>query len=317
MHAFITISLAVATGIFVFAAAVGLSGSAPPRRPSGVVAAGLAGWRVWSRPILAIDESACSPGLKIVSGLATVAALVQLALLTVFMVDPAQVAYSTIPGSAWEIRHSCLTAYFVAGEAVGRGHDLYDPALYTSPEDTGTGQRKALMIGPFGIDVYEYPPPFLLVPRACRLLTTDFMRMRPLWFGLGAGIVLIAMLVVARRMGPAMGTRALLLVPLFWAAPAMMNTLQKGNVQPVVVALAMLAMVLFERSRWAAGGALLGVRDGEQAVSRHAGGVPARAAPVACAGLDGGDGDRIRPPDLPGRRLGSLRGLLPPSPRGC
>jgi len=257
MKAFIAVALAVAAGIFAFAIAAGLLGSLPASFLIGAVAAGLAGVYAWRRPIVVRDEAAASRGLRIVSGLATVAALVELARLTVFMVAPALVGYSTVPGSAWEVRHSCLTAYFVAGEAVGRGQDLYDPALYTSPNDTGKGQRKALMIGPFGIDVYEYPPPFLLVPRAFRLLTTDFYRMRTLWFGLSAAIVLLAMLVVARRLGPAAGTRALLLLPVAWAGLAMMNTLQKGNIQPVVIALAMLAMVLFERSRWAAGGALL------------------------------------------------------------
>jgi alpha-1,2-mannosyltransferase len=257
MRVCIAISLALGAGIFVFAVAAGLSGSLPVAFLAGAVAAGISGLAVWTRPIVAIDKGACSPPLNVVSGLATVVALVQLARLTVFMVAPAQVAYSTVPSSAWEVRHSCLTAYFVAGEAVGQGHDIYDDALYTAPEDTGAGQRKARMLGPFGIDVYEYPPPFLLVPRACRLLTTDFMRMRTFWFGLSGGIVLLAMLVVARGLGPAIGTRALLLLPLFWAAPATMNTLQKGNIQPVVIALAMLAMLLFERRRWAAGGALL------------------------------------------------------------
>jgi hypothetical protein len=113
------------------------------------------------------------------------------------------------------------------------------------------------MMGAFGIDVYEYPPPFLLVPRVCRLLTTDFMRMRTFWFGLNAGVVLLAMLVVARLLGPAAGTRALLLLPLVWVGHPMMNTLQKGNIQLLVIALAMLAMVLFERRRFVAGGALL------------------------------------------------------------
>ena len=257
MKALIVVSLAVAAGICAFAMAAGLSGSLPLAFLLGAVAGGIAGWAVWTRPIVAIDEAAASRGLKIVSGLATVVALVQLALLTVFMVAPAQVAYSTVPSSGWELRHSCLSAYFVAGEAVAQGQDVYDPALYNAPDDDKSGVRKARMIGPFGIDVYEYPPPFLLVPRACRLLTTDFMRMRTFWFGLTAGIVLLAMLVVARRLGPAAGTRALLLLPLAWAGMATMNTLQKGNIQPVVIAIAMLAMVLFERSRYAAGAALL------------------------------------------------------------
>jgi hypothetical protein len=48
-----------------------------------------------------------------------------------------------------------------------------------------------------------------------------------------------------------------LLTPLVWAAIPTLSALQKGNVQLMVVALAMLAMVLFERRRSALGGALL------------------------------------------------------------
>ena len=257
MKAFVAVSLAVAAGIFAFAIAAGLLGSLPASFLIGAVAAGLAGWRAWTRPIVDAHEASGSEALKILSGVLTCAALAQLARLTVFMVDPGQVAYSTVPGSGWEVRHSCLSAYFVAGQAAGEGKDVYDAALYTERSDTGIGQRKALMLGPFGIDVYEYPPPFLLVPRVCRLLTTDFYRMRALWFGLSGAVVLFAMLVVTRRLGPEAGARALLLLPVFWAGPAMASTLQKGNIQPVVIALAMLAMILFERRRNAAGGALL------------------------------------------------------------
>jgi hypothetical protein len=49
----------------------------------------------------------------------------------------------------------------------------------------------------------------------------------------------------------------LLLVPLVWAALTVLDTLQKGNVQLVVIALSMLGMVLFQRGRPAAGGLLL------------------------------------------------------------
>ena len=141
MRTLIAVALALAAGICAFAMADGLSGSLPVAFLIAALAAGLAGWYVWSRPIVPIDETACSRGLEVVSGLATVVALVQLALLTVFMVAPAQVAYSTVPSSAWEVRHSCLSAYFVAGEAVGQGQDVYDDALYSVPNDDKTAVR--------------------------------------------------------------------------------------------------------------------------------------------------------------------------------
>jgi alpha-1,2-mannosyltransferase len=77
---------------------------------------------------------------------ATIAALVQLARLAVFIVAPAQAAYSQFPSSVFEVRHSCLTAYFVAAQALKTTPNVYDDALSSFPGD-----------------------PFLLLPRALGL----------------------------------------------------------------------------------------------------------------------------------------------------
>ena len=257
MRAFMAVALGLAAGISAFAIAMGLLGSLAIAFVAGGAVAALAAWGAWIRPPVPLAANAVPRRLLILSATATVVTLVQLAVLTVFMVAPEQVAYSMVPDSGWEVRHSCLSAYFVAGEAVGRGGDAYDEGLYTAAGDTGVGVRKARMLGPFGIDVYEYPPPFLLVPRALRLLTTDFSRTRALWFGLNVAVILLAMLAVARRMGPVFATRAILLLPMALVGMSMLNTLQKGNIQPVVIALAMVAMAWFERRRWAGGAVLL------------------------------------------------------------
>jgi hypothetical protein len=155
------------------------------------------------------------------------------------------------------VRHSCLTAYFVAAEAVGAGRRPYEATLYSMPDDDPARPRTGRTLGPFVVDVYEYPPPFLLLPRALLVVVPDFLRLRMFWFALHTGVVLLAMLTLARKLGPAAGTRALLLVPLVLAAVPALSFLQKGNVQGTVIALSVCAMVLFERSRHAAGGALL------------------------------------------------------------
>jgi hypothetical protein len=49
----------------------------------------------------------------------------------------------------------------------------------------------------------------------------------------------------------------MLLSPLVLFSMHTLSGLQKGNIQLTVIALSMLAMVCFERRRWAAGGALL------------------------------------------------------------
>ena len=250
-------SIGVAAGIFVFAIAAGLIGSPLLAIPIGVIVAGLIAWTIGTRPIVPLDGAACTRGLKIVAGLATIVALVQIARLTVFMVNPARPEYSVVPSSDWEVRHSCLSAYFVAARAAGRVPDVYADSLYTRRDDDPTKIRKPLMIGPFKIDVYEYPPPFLLLPRALRLVFPAFVRFRMMWFGLNSAAVLIALLVLARALGPIAGTRALLLSPLVWAALPTLSMLQKGNAQALMIAISIVAMALFEWRRWAGGGALL------------------------------------------------------------
>jgi hypothetical protein len=257
MRALIAWSLGIACGIFAFTIAMGLTGSQAAAFVIAGAATGLIAWRTQSRPIVPLDSTACPRGLKIISAVATVVALVQLARLAVFMVNPSQPRYSTVPSSGWEVQHSCVSAYFVAARAADKVPDIYTDSLYTSPHDDPTKVRKALMIGPFKIDVYEYPPPFLLLPRGLRLLIPQFEHFRTMWFGLNSAVILFAMLVLARSLGPSAGTRALLLSPLVWAAPPTLGMLQKGNAQGLVIAMSLLAMALFERRRWVGGGALL------------------------------------------------------------
>jgi len=248
--------LGVAFGIFGFTAGMGLTGTWLAAAPIGLLVAVASGVWMFRRPIVPLDAS-CPQSLKVVGCLAAVLALVVLARLSVFMVAPVQVGYSSVPSSKWETRHCCLTAYFVAGKAASSQPNVYADSLYTARDDDPTKIRKPLKMGAFDVDVYEYPPPFLLLPRALHHLTPDFLRLRMLWFAICGGVVLLSMLLVARMLGPSAGTRALLLSPLVFAALPTLSVLQKGNVQVLIIAAAMLAMVLFERRRWAAGGVLL------------------------------------------------------------
>jgi len=243
--------------MFAFAGAIGLRASLPVAWLVAIAVAGLTGWLLRSRLVFALDPSAVSRPLAIVSAIATLAALAQLGRLTVFISDASRAEYSFIPGSDWEVHHNCATAYFVAAAAASRSPDIYSDSLYTAKDDDPTKPRKALTLGPFKIDVFEYPPPFLLLPRLLRLLAPGFMSFRSLWFGLSGLFVVGAMLSILRLLTPAVATRALLWMPLVWLAHTTVGTIQKGNVQLMVIAAAMLAMAMFERRRWALGGMLL------------------------------------------------------------
>jgi alpha-1,2-mannosyltransferase len=243
--------------IFGGSIVAGLSGSSAAGWILGAALGTGAGWLLWRGRLIELDRAAVSRGLVVVSAIAGVAAIVQLGRLTVFMADSSKASYSFSPASAWETGHSCVSAYYVAARAASSTSNVYADSLYTRPDDDPTQIRKAKTLGRFKIDVYEYPPTFLLLPRGLRLAAPGFDRFRLLWFGFEGAIVLLGLLAVSKFLGGAGGTRSLLFAPLVLAAVPTISTMQKGNVQQVVIAASMVAMVLFERKRWAAGGALL------------------------------------------------------------
>jgi alpha-1,2-mannosyltransferase len=249
--------MAGATAIFTFAVIAGVTESRVIALLSAVVIAASVGLWQWSRPTVPLDVSGCSRAFLGVSLVAAVLALILVSRLTVFMIDPARTGYSTVPSSDFEVRHSCLTAYFVAADVVRRTPNVYDTTLYAAPDDDPTKPRKPQMMGIFRVDQYEYPPPFLLAPRAVSVVAPGFLRLRASWFGLSGLVLLAGLLVAARAMAPAAATRALLLAPVVLVSPGTLNTLQKGNVQLVVIAMAVVAMAALERRRRALGGALL------------------------------------------------------------
>jgi hypothetical protein len=250
--------IGLASAVFAFAAALAIGHAPLAAGFVALVVAAVVSWGIHRQRPFADDDGAASGSLKLAAAVVSIVALVLLVRTTMFMADPSKVSYSVIPSSQWEIGHSCLSAYYVAAETVGTGN-VYDTTLYNSPDDTGIGQRKPKKLGPLNIDVFEYPPQFLLLARAFHFVTPDFFDLRLLWFAFCGAVLLIGLIVVADHIGGPVGTRALLFSPLLWIAiPTVLSTLQKGNIQIVIIAAAMIAMVLFARGRAAAGGAILG-----------------------------------------------------------
>jgi hypothetical protein len=251
MRPFVAACLAAAAGLFTFSLVAGLTGSPIISGAVAILAAGMAAWRA---PKAGLAAGPAKP-VVLASGAAAVAALLLFARLTGFMVNPEKTAWSFAPSSDWETRHLCLTAYHVAAEASHSVANVYDDALYSEPQSDREALRKPRRLGLFNIDVYEYPPPFLLLPRALQLLTPDFLDLRRLWFGLSGGLLLVALVAVARFPRP--DDARLFFSAFVWASIPTWSAFQKENVQVMVIAAAMLAMLLFERRREAAGGALL------------------------------------------------------------
>ena len=250
------IALGLFCGIATFAVGWGLTSSRPIATGVALVATVLVIFWTSSRSVLQLQSSAVPKPLKWVAGVAAVVALLQLGRLTVFMVDPTEVNYSNFPSNSWEVHHSCLTAYFCAVEAVDTQPNIYDESLYALPGKANE-VRKARLIETFRIDQYEYPPAFLLLPRVLHAIAPSFLPHRALWFGLNLLVLMGAMLIAARFLSTAAATRAIVLVPLLFVALPTLSMLQKGNIQGMVIALALVAMLWLERGRHAAGGAVL------------------------------------------------------------
>jgi alpha-1,2-mannosyltransferase len=186
-------------------------------------------------------------------------ALFTLGRMAMFLADPGHVDGSIAPAEPFLARHSCLTAY-VHGAILSKDPtaNVYDLTIVANMTDLSSPlPATAAHFAPFTLDAYGYPPPFLLLPRALLLLTTDFLSQR-LLFGAGSLVLLLfACAAAARTLGGVAEHRMWLLAPLFMASLPILAPLQVGNFHLAAVALAVLCWVALERRRDGLAGALL------------------------------------------------------------
>ena len=249
-------TLAILAGIVAFTATAGLTrslvGAAGAAAVCGVVAAWL------QRPALArAMRAGVPPGIHWPFAIGASIVVGQLLFAAVFIVNPHVASWSASPWTPQRSNHSCVSSYWVACDVVRAAPDIYAEEIYSIPQANPAAVRVARPIGPLLIDQYEYPPPFLVLPRLMAGVTGDFWSFRRLWFALNLAVVVAGLVIVASRFDRALGTGARWLTPFVLAAPAMIITLVMGNVQLAVIAASMIAMVLFERGRHAAGGLVL------------------------------------------------------------
>lgn len=249
------LTAATLAAIVGFAAAAGLVDSMPLACVAGLAAA--AGMGAWLRRAVPARALAPVPAWARRAFVAGALLLVpQLLLLSVFIVDAGSSVWAARPWRPWQSAHSCVSAYWVAAQRVTRVPDLYAEAVYRPPVVPSVPRKPNL--GPFFVDVYEYPPTFLPLPRLIGLVSPDFWTFRRLWFALNLAGVAAGLVAIARRLDTHAATQAVWLTPFALAAPAVVGTLQVGNVQLLFIAISAVAMLLFERRRYAAGGLLLG-----------------------------------------------------------
>jgi alpha-1,2-mannosyltransferase len=245
-------------GVFIGAAlwlapviTVGVMGLGMPPITAFLIASVLAVAIAWlvSKP-LATTLAAALEGRTILTVVAVIVAAVAIVIVareSVFMADSTQPAYSLIPGDPWRLEHSCMSAYFEAARFAQSGtENLYDPTRYQPRH-----------IGALKVDSYHYPPPFLLVPSALRLIAPDFFQFRALWFALQAVVLAGVVAGLGVWIGGTIGAYTLIGGLFFLAAPTVLYSLQMGNFQSTAMALGALALVFLVTRRIMAGALIL------------------------------------------------------------
>ena len=202
------------------------------------------------------------PVVAVLWALGALLALVQVGRLSAFMAEPDRIWGSVVPDPKIA-GHACLSAYLVAADLSDRQTlNLYDERFYPA-----FGGDASKLLAPGDIrdlrtwmeDPYEYPPPFLLLPRLALLLSSDFLSIRAAWFVLQAlGLVVVGAW-LARWIGGRDGQLAFLLLPVLLASLPTLLGLQFGQFQVATLLLAVAALILFEEQRPAAGGVLLAI----------------------------------------------------------
>ncbi len=191
----------------------------------------------------------------------------RLAGLGVFMLDVEKVEHAVDPTvrvvgdpdmeKPFFPKHNCFTCYMVAAELAARNTDnLYDPAHYRNPEEKTTIHET---IGDaLHIDRFQYPPPFLLLPRLLLATGHDFFQIRTYWFALNVLVFLATAVALIKWLGGYQFNVYWLVWPLVLLAPTTLSTLQIGNAHFLVVCMSVAALLCFEVGWTRFGGGLLG-----------------------------------------------------------
>lgn len=182
----------------------------------------------------------------------------KLASLSVFMLDVDRVEHAGAPpirdfadpemAVPFFPTHNCFTCYIVAAHVAGeRVENIYDRSLYRNPEiatpihDT-IGDK-------LHVDRYQYPPPFLVLPKLLMATRGDFFQLRTYWFTLNVfALFAVVSALTVWSSGPEFSIRWLAW-PLITCAPCILLPLQMENAHMLMIVIPVGAMLAFER-RW-------------------------------------------------------------------
>ena len=254
-HLLVRRLLTVAVGLLLAGPplTVGAIGFGVPVAAAGLVPAVLAIIAAVSGrvPPLPLDAGRAHPVLAVAWAAVLAVAVTFSVRTSLYAHYPDATKYSVASGDRFREEHLCMTAYAEAARLLGvSGTNVYDPKLY---RPSGVFRR----IGRFTVDYYHYPPPFLLLPAAVRVVAPDFYDFRRVWFSLQTTAVMSLWLGIAWWLGGSTGRRFALTGVGLMALPVTWASIQVGNVQSTVIALALAGAMAVASGRVAGGTAML------------------------------------------------------------
>jgi len=180
--------------------------------------------------------------------------------LSIFMIDPLQTQYSLFPGDQWLVEHCCLTAYSESAKFASAGEkNIYDKLHYME-KVTNKGYNDLIpfrKVENFKVDLYHYPPTFLLLPLICQAVTGgDFLNLRMLWFAIGVLCLITTLGLIIYRLEPKGKLRMIGMTPLVLCSLPVLVGFQMSNVQIIVISISIISMLLIPISK-PVGGLLL------------------------------------------------------------
>jgi len=170
---------------------------------------------------------------------------------TIRELDSAQLAKPFYP------KHNCFTCYIVAAYlAQSRVDNLYDRSRYRHSEEPTPFHDT---IGDkLTVDTYQYPPPFLLLPRTLIVTGGDFFQLRAYWHAINITLLVVAFVTLMLWVDRTRFHVYWLALPLMLCAPVVRGALQIQNVHLIILGICLLALPAFDTRRNWLGGALLG-----------------------------------------------------------
>ncbi len=189
-------------------------------------------------------------------GLLGLLTILQTGRVAMFMSDAEKVWGASLPH--YFPHHMCMAAYVTAADYHRQGiSNVYDASLYPPFATTADLETQVVGIENYFEDPYQYPPPFLLLPRFALTLTNDYSTIRTIWFAMQATAFALVSVLLALWIKGRSGKVAALLIPAMWISLSTLDGLQTGQFHLSTLVLAVAALLAFETHRQALGGALL------------------------------------------------------------